>query len=275
MLGPNGSGKSTFFRIAATLLAPDEGSISVFGETSLAAARRSLGVVFQNPSLDGKLKVSENLAYAGRLYGLTRRAAHARAAELLERFQIADRARDRVEVLSGGQKRRVEIAKALLHRPRLLLLDEPSTGLDPQARRELAQLLDATWKTGTTLVLTTHLLEEADGFDDVVILDRGRIVARGAPHELKSAIGGGVIRLRAKDRVALEVRLRALGIQGKSVGDELRIETADRDLLERTAHSLLVELSDTVDSIEIGRPSLEDVFASATGRSFHRSGVGA
>lgn len=253
------------------MLAPDEGSLSIFGETSLAAARRALGVVFQNPSLDGKLKVRENLSYAGRLYGLTRRAAEARASELLERFQIADRARDRVEVLSGGQKRRVEIAKALLHRPRLLLLDEPSTGLDPQARRELAQLLEDTWKAGTTLVLTTHLLEEAEDFDDVVILDRGRVVARGAPSALKSAIGGGVIRLRAKDLVTLEARVRSLGLSAQRVGDELRIETSDRSLLERTAQTLLSHFRDEVDSIEIGRPSLEDVFARATGRSFHRS----
>ncbi len=166
LLGPNGGGKSTLFRILSTLLPPTSGSASVFEhdvERDAARVRESIGVVFQAPSVDKKLTVRENLLHQGHLYGLAGASVKTRIDDLLVRFGLSDRASDKVGDLSGGLARRVEVAKGMIHKPRLLLLDEPSTGLDPAARRELAeQLADVRDNDGTTILLTTHILEEAD-----------------------------------------------------------------------------------------------------------------
>jgi len=188
LLGPNGGGKTTLFRIISTLIAPTSGSVEVFGidvATQPAEARKKLGVVFQSAAVDPWLTVLENLRHHGYLYGLSG-ASLARGIErALERFGLTPRAGDRVGTLSGGLRRRVELAKALLPEPPLLVLDEPSSGLDPTARRELLQELrrlrdDA----GTTIVLTTHLIEEASASDRVGILHEGQLVAIGAPADL-------------------------------------------------------------------------------------------
>src|SRR5882672_8865134 len=211
LLGPNGGGKTTLFRILSTLVRPTSGSASILGLDLLrdtAALRSRIGVVFQAPSLDKKLRVRENLAHQGHLYGLAGSALRGRIDHLLIEFNLRDRAHDLVETLSGGLQRRVEIAKSLLHRPELLLLDEPSTGLDPGARIDLWQTLYRLRdQQDVTILLTTHLMEEAARCDRVAILDRGRIVASGTPEALRAEIGGEVVSARTKDATSLGERI--------------------------------------------------------------------
>jgi len=270
LLGPNGGGKSTLFRILATLLPPDSGTARVLGQDVTRApdaVRRRLGVVFQHPSVDGKLTVEENLRHHGRLYGLRGPELAGRIDALLLRLGLAERARDLVERLSGGLRRRVELAKGLLPRPALLLLDEPSTGLDPAARRDfLAELRALRDAEGVTVVLTTHHMEEAERCDRVAILDRGRVVALGAPDTLKASVGGDVLVVETPDAEALRDAVRArLGVVGTPVDGTLRLEHA-------RAHELVRELveafPDAVRSLTYGKPTLEDVFVQATGRRF-------
>ena len=188
LLGPNGGGKSTLFRIVATLLIPSAGTVRVLGHdvrTHSADVRRALGVVFQAPAIDPMLTVGENLQCHGLLYGIRGRELRERASEVLAAVGLQDRAADRAGTLSGGQQRRVELAKALLTRPRALVLDEASTGLDPRARLDLwDQLATLRERHGTTIVLTTHLMDEAARCDRVAILDEGRLIAMGPPAEL-------------------------------------------------------------------------------------------
>ncbi|MFQ5663578.1 MAG: ABC transporter ATP-binding protein, partial [Terriglobia bacterium] len=194
LLGPNGSGKTTLFRILATLLSPTGGRARIFGDDVTQhplAVRRRIGVVFQSPSLDGKLTAAENLRHQGHLYGLHGKELRHQVDEMLARINLADRRDERVEKLSGGLRRRLEIAKGLLHRPQLMLLDEPSAGLDAGARRDLRvylrQLRDL---HGVTVFLTTHLMDEAESSDRLGILDPGRLVGLGSPEALKKKIGG-------------------------------------------------------------------------------------
>jgi ABC-2 type transport system ATP-binding protein len=270
LLGPNGGGKSTLFRVLSTLTHPDEGSACVLGHDVVKephAVRSLIGVVFQNPSLDVKLKVRENLEYQGALYGLSGQELARRIDELLERFHLADRAEEIVEMLSGGLARRVEIAKGLLHKPRLLLLDEPSTGLDPGARRELwNQLVSVREEDGTSIILTTHILEEAEGCDRIVLLDRGRIVAEGSPEELKAEVAPSMISIRCGRPEELRVELgKEWGLDGRVVHDTVRIPT---DKGPEFVAELAEALGDKVRSIAIGQATLEDVFLARTGVDF-------
>jgi len=191
-LGPNGGGKSTLFRLLSTLLPLQSGECEILGfslRKQIAEIRERIGVVFQSPSVDRKLTVNENLLHQGHLYGLRGAELNQRRTAMLERFKLTDRVRDRVETLSGGLRRRVELAKGLLHRPRLLLLDEPSTGLDPAARSDMwGYLRELRDQEGVTVVLTTHLLEEADKADRIAILDRGQLVALDSPDALRSTL---------------------------------------------------------------------------------------
>ncbi|MDP7035286.1 MAG: ATP-binding cassette domain-containing protein [Planctomycetota bacterium] len=273
VLGPNGSGKSTLFSILSTLKQPDSGVVKVLGFDLLEspdAVRRSLGVVFQFPSLDKKLTVFENLWHQGHLHGLRGRGLRERVSSLLSRFGLGERHGERLETLSGGLARRVEIAKAMLHEPKILLLDEPSTGLDPRSRRDLADLLFGLGReSGTTVLLTTHLLEEADACSSVLILDEGKRVAMGTPDELKSQIGGGVITLESIELESLRKDLsQELRLEGKMVGTGLRFEVEDP---HEVARRLGEGFGERLDLITIGKPSLEDVFLDRTGRSFNGS----
>ncbi len=270
LLGPNGGGKSTFFRILSTLIAPSGGTALVFAHDVVreaAAVRTRIGVVFQSPSLDGKLTVSENLHYQGQLYGLTGKELRSRSTEMLERFGLGERSNDIVGELSGGLARRVEIAKGMLHRPRLLLLDEPSTGLDPAARRELwDQICSVRDSDGTTVVLTTHILDEAEDCDRVAILDAGKRIAFGTPSELKAEIAGDVVILDCADAAALAAEVRdAFGVKPEVRDRQLRFE-ADG------GHGLAVQIAQRfgsrVQAMTIARPTLEDVFLDRTGHTF-------
>ena len=270
LLGPNGSGKSTLFRILATLLRPTSGTAEILGHDVVRspwAVRRSIGVVFQSPSLDGKLSVRENLQHQGHLYGLRGAALVRRIDELLSWFGLGDRARERAETLSGGLARRVDVTKALLHSPPVLLLDEPSTGLDPAARRDLFAALDRVRRdSGTTCLLTTHLMEEAVRCDRVAILDRGAVVAEGRPDALTREIGGDVITLAAADAPSL-----AADIRGRFGGNVVAEDGAVRMERENGAEilpALLATFAGRVTSSTIARPTLEDVFFRKTGRAF-------
>jgi len=273
LLGPNGGGKTTLFRVLTTTLPPSSGAARVLGRTlpaESAQVRAEIGVVFQSPSLDKKLTVRENLMHQGHLYGLRGADLAARIAKNLDLTKIADRADELTESLSGGLKRRVELAKGLLHDPQLLLLDEPTTGLDPGARHDLwdrlAELRDA---RGTTSLVTTHLMEEAERCDRVGILDQGKLVALGTPAELRGAIAGDVVTVVPKSSARLTT-LRAdveklCGLQAKSVGGSVRVETPDgAGVVARILHAFAADVA----SVTVGRPTLEDVFLSKTGRRF-------
>jgi ABC-2 type transport system ATP-binding protein len=270
LLGPNGGGKTTLFKLLSTLLPLQRGEIHLLGRDvrrQPAAVRRLIGVTFQAPSLDRKLSVFENLACHARLYGLTGPSLTTRVTELLDRLGLSERARDKVESLSGGLARRVEIAKGLLHSPRLLLLDEPSTGLDPGARldlwRYLASLRD---DAGVTVIVTTHLMEEAERCDDLALLDRGRIVARGSPAELRRSLGGDCLTIRGPEPESLAADIsRQFGVSVRQLGGELRIDA-------QTDHSLLGRVLDAfgprIEAVSLARPTLEDVFVERTGHRF-------
>jgi ABC-2 type transport system ATP-binding protein len=270
LLGPNGSGKSTLFRILSTLLRPDGGAARVFGHDVVRephAVRRQLGVVFQQPSVDALLTVEENVLHHGRLYGLSGRALTTRVEEVLGRFALADRRRDRVGRLSGGLARRVELAKALVVGASLLLLDEPSTGLDPLARREfLAHLQSLRDADAVTVVLTTHHLEEAERCDRIALLDRGRIVALGSPDALKGQVGGDVLLVQAASPEVLQNGLRTrFGLEATLVDGMLRLEVAHGHAL---VPRLVEAFPEQVRGITYGKPTLEDVFVHLTGRRF-------
>lgn len=269
-VGPNGGGKTTLFKILSTLIRPTAGSAGVCGHdlaTEADGVRRSIGVVFQSPSVDGLLTVEENLQVHAALYGLNRRETAGRVSELLSALDLADRRADRVGVLSGGLRRRVEIAKALLHRPRVLLLDEASTGLDPDARLSLwAALSERRAADGMTVVMTTHLMEEAARCDRVAILDSGRIIARGTPAELSAEVGGDVIQVEASGLTALSGEIRSkFSIEAPVVDGVIRIE-------RREGHEFIPRLVEAfpgrIDSVSLRKPTLEDVFTRLTGRRY-------
>jgi ABC-2 type transport system ATP-binding protein len=274
LLGPNGGGKSTLFRILATILPPTAGTARVIGfdvRTQPGEVRRRLGVVFQHASVDGKLTVEENLRHQGRLYGMRGRGLGDRIDALLARFGLTDRRGDLVERLSGGLARRAELAKGLLPRPSVLLLDEPSTGLDPGARRDLLQYLrELRDEEGMTVVVTTHYLEEAERCDRVGVIDRGRLVALDAPAALTAAVGGDVVVVQPTDVGVLQDKVRArFGIEGVRVDGTLRLEHARGHELVR---DLVDAFPDDVHSITFGKPTLEDVFVRLTGRRLFADG---
>ena len=260
LLGPNGGGKTTLFRVACTLMPPTGGRVLVRGRDAVkeaAAVRRTIGVVFQSPSLDRKLTVAENIRHQGRLYGLSGARLAERSETMLARVGLADRAGERVERLSGGLRRRVELAKGLLHEPEVLLLDEPSTGLDPGARLDLWTYLR---DVGVTSLVTTHLMEEAERCDRLAILDAGKLVALGTPDELKATVGGEVITLEAREPEAL-----AKETGGEVVDGRVRIAATDGPA---DVARLLARFGERVDAVTLSKPTLEDVFIRATGHRF-------
>lgn len=280
LLGPNGGGKTTLFKLLATLLAVQEGTIRIEGRDlrkNSAEIRQHLGVVFQAPSLDKKLTVLENLTHQGHLYGLRGAPLQKRIQSSLELLQIPDRARDLVEKLSGGLQRRVELAKALLHQPRILLLDEPSTGLDPGVRIDLWKHLRSLNQTqGLTLLLTTHLLEEAEHCDRIALLDAGRLIAEGSPQQLKKEAGGETIRIETSspDSLADSIRQR---FQLECLRDGKVLHLQNLATSDSNRFGLLGDLAQTysseIESIGASRPSLEDVYRLKTGRAWKNPGA--
>jgi ABC-2 type transport system ATP-binding protein len=267
VLGPNGGGKSTLFKVLSTMLQPTAGWARVAGfdvERQAAEVRRRIGVVFQSQSLDRKLTVEENLRAQGHLYGLRGQALADRMEEVVSRLGLADRRKELVEALSGGLRRRVEIAKGLLHRPAVLLMDEPSTGLDPGARRELWRYIEELrGAQGITVLLTTHLLDEADRCDRLVLLHEGRLVVAGSPAELKARIGGDVVVLEVADPDEMRQRIEArLGVRAAARNASLRVEIGN-------GHRFITEVVEAfpgaIQSVALHKPTLEDVFLDETG----------
>ncbi len=270
VLGPNGCGKSTLFRLLSTLLPLQAGAVTVLGhdlKSEQNAIRRLIGLVFQAPSLDRKLTVAENIRLQAALYGLGGRELAKRLDELLDHFSLRDRANELTEKLSGGLRRRVELAKGMVHEPKLLLLDEPSTGLDPAARSDLWQYLRHLKSTqGTTIVLTTHYLDEADGADRLAILNEGKLVALGEPDELRSQVGGDSITIEAAEPGKLATAIQqSLSLTARVVEHAVRLEVPDG---HKWVARLVEAFPNEVKAIRLGRPTLEDVFIARTGHRF-------
>jgi len=275
LLGPNGGGKTTLFRILATLLAPDRGRAAIAGHDVVRephAVRRRIGVVFQAPSLDGKLTVRENMRHQGHLYGMSGAALDRRVDAMLDRVAMRARESERVETLSGGMKRRVDLAKGLMHEPDLVLLDEPTTGLDPGARLDLWQYLsDARAHDGLSVLVTTHLMEDAERCDRLLIIDRGRIVALGTPDELRESVGGDVIVAQSRDpqRLAEAVRERFHQV----------VEVVEATVRIRRARgpefvpALFEAFPGQIQAVSVGKPTLEDVFIERTGHRLWSAGA--
>lgn len=270
LLGPNGGGKTTLFRLLATLLPVQSGAIELLGlnvANQPQDIRQRIGVTFQSPSLDGKLTVLENLKHQAHLYGLSGQSAIGRINALLDQLGLADRRNDLAGTLSGGLKRRVEVAKSLIHGPRVLLLDEPSTGLDPGARHDLWEYLTRLrGSDGTTILVTTHLMEEAERCDHLGILHQGKIVALGTPDELRQSVGGDCLTIQTGAPAALAEKIGdRFQLTPRRVGDSLRIE-------RRAGHELLRDIvaafPDDISAISLAKPTLEDVFIARTGHRF-------
>jgi ABC-2 type transport system ATP-binding protein len=273
LLGPNGSGKTTLFRILSTLMVPSGGVATIRGfnvAKDPAQVRQQIGIVFQARSLDIKLTVEENLRHAGHLYGLSGKHLRARIADVLQRVALSDRAKDYVETLSGGMQRRVELAKGLIHSPAVLLLDEPTTGLDPGARLDLWQYLRMLRdEEGVTVLVTTHLMEEAEYCDRLAILSEGKLVALGSPEELKSTIGGDVVLFETESEHAaqsLAARMAARFAGTPAVlGNTVRLE---REHGHRLLTAVLDAFPGEILGVSVARPRLEDVFIQRTGHRF-------
>lgn len=270
LLGPNGGGKTTLFKILSTHLKPQVGSVHVFGHDAAREApaiRAQIGVVFQRPSLDPKLSVFENLFHHGLFYGLAGSTLRNRAAEVASWLGLEDRLSDRVEKLSGGLQRRVELAKALLPEPGLLVFDEPSTGLDPGARRRLwDDLQGLREEQGVTVVMTTHFLEEAERCDRIGILAGGRMIAEGGPGELKRSVGGDVMVIQTRSPGEVSEKLKAeLQLTPEVLDGQVRITVERGEELVSDVYRCLGELAD---SLTLGHPTLEDVFVAHTGQRF-------
>lgn len=268
-LGPNGSGKTTLFRLLSTLIPLQSGQVQIFDHQlpqELSAVRSQLGVVFQAPSLDKKLTVAENLQHQGRLYGLSSHELAERSQQLLTALGLFDRRTEMVEKLSGGMRRRVELAKGMLHRPRLLLLDEPSTGLDPGARADLWQYLHQLRSEGVTIVLTTHLLEEAERADRIAIMHQGKLVALDTPAALQASVGGDSITIRTElpEQLAEGIRNR-FDCEPTVIDGSVRLEQTDG---HQWISRLVEAFPEEIQTVTLGKPTLEDVFIDRTGHKY-------
>ncbi len=273
LLGANGAGKSTLFSILAGLLPAGAGKLLLDGEEVLPGARTlraRMGVVFQAPSLDAKLSAEENLVLGGQLFGLPRREARARAAALLSAAGLADRARDAAGKLSGGMRRRLELARALVHRPAILLMDEPTAGLDAAAFRQTWEALHALRRDeGLTVLLTTHRPDEAEACDRLAVLAAGRVVATGTPEALRSRVAGDVVTVEADDPAPLAAELAArFGVPARAGARAVHLE-------RERGHELVPRLVEAFPpgrfrSVSIRRPTLADAFLAITGEELER-----
>ena len=265
LLGPNGAGKSTLFSILCTLRKPSSGTVSVFGQDVVreqAAVRRRLGIVFQDPALAQQLSVSDNLALMGRLYGLSGRATRERTDAVIRQLQLEDIAGQRVARLSGGQRRRVELGRALMPDPALLCLDEATLGLDIDARHRFWSGVGGLAERGNTVFFTTHYMQEAEVASRIAMIDRGQIVALDTPARLKARAGGGRILLKTDDDDRALAWLREQGIAAEAGPPGL---VATEDDPAQVLPLLLRHIPARVERVEIREPSLEDAFFRLTG----------
>ena len=277
LLGPNGAGKTTLVRILATLLTPSAGWARVLGHDVVSASlsvRRRIGLAGQFAAVDGELTGRENVEMIARLYRLPPAQARARTREVLERFGLVDAADRRVSTYSGGMRRRIDLAAGLIARPPVVLLDEPTTGLDPRSRQELWRIVEELRHEGTTVLLTTQYLEEADRLAQrIALVDNGTIAANGTPSELKEAIGGNVLRIRAAhptDLAAVSTALADLGTGETPLLDaaagEIRLAVREPAASVEAIRRLDAERL-PVAAVELEQPSLDDVFLRLTGHA--------
>tara|TARA_A100001037_G_scaffold299312_1_gene324658 strand:- start:55860 stop:56795 length:936 start_codon:yes stop_codon:yes gene_type:complete len=271
LLGPNGGGKTTLFKILATLLPLQKGSVNIFNlglTDSPQEIRKFIGVVFQNPSIDLKLTVKENIIHHGRLFNITGKTLLHRMEKNLEHFNLNERKNDLAENLSGGLRRRLELSKTLITKPKILLLDEPSTGLDPAVRIDLStELKRLRREEKTTIVITTHHMDEAERCDRVGIIHEGKLIAKGMPEELKKEISNDIV-VKIETNIPKELQ--------NHISDKLRLNStiSDESLYINTTknndsiHKLYGLFSDQIQSITFSQPSLEDVFVQKTGHKF-------
>ncbi len=276
-LGPNGAGKTTTISILCTLLKLSAGSARVAGYdvvTQPSQVRSSIGLVFQDITLDDYLTGAENLKFHAVLYGCPPSQVKERTAPLLEMVGLVDRADQQVRFYSGGMKRRLEIARGLLHAPSVLFLDEPTIGLDPQTRLHIWDYVDELRvRESTTMFLTTHYMDEAERCDRIAIIDQGRIVAIDTPGALKASVGTDVVTIETADDAAARIQVReSLGVEGDLTDDGLRFKVADG---EAFVPRLFDRLETGVRSVNVRRPSLDDVFIEYTGRDIRDADVNA
>ena len=269
-LGPNGGGKTTLFLILSTLLHPDEGDVTIAGvsvKKTPNAARRKIGVVFQSNSTDIELTSKENLISQGHIYGLRGQKLRRRVEDLLTSFGMLDRRNDLVKTLSGGLRRRLELAKGLLHDPQILLLDEPTTGLDPGGRHDFWKYLERLRdEEGRTILFTTHLMEEAERCDELAVLNKGCLVATGTPATLKSKVGGDVIVVQTKSPQHLcDLIGTRFNCDPVIVGKTIRLELP---LGHQFVPKLIEAFPGQIISVTVGKPTIEDVFIRETGHRF-------
>jgi len=276
-LGPNGAGKSTTIQILATLLKPTEGTAVVNGfdiRNEPDKVRQSIGLVFQDPSLDERLTARENLYFHAMLYNVETTIMKKRMAEVLEMVELADRQKDQVKTFSGGMRRRLEIARGLVHYPKVLFLDEPTVGLDPQTRKRIWEYIHYLRdKEGLTIFLTTHYMDEAENCQRIAVIDHGEIVALDTPENLKSVIGGDVIKISTdNNEEVLPVIKNRLQVKAEKQGDYIAIQVEKGEIF---IPRLAVELKGRINSMVIKKPSLDDVFLHLTGREIREEGVNA
>ena len=276
-LGPNGAGKSTTISILCTLIRPTSGVAQVAGIDVLhdpSSVRARIGLVFQDPSLDGQLTGRENLEFHAFLYGLPAATRRQRIDDALEIVELTDRAGSPVLTYSGGMRRRLEIARGILHYPQVLFLDEPTLGLDPQTRNRIWDYLHAVrTREHITIFMTTHYMDEAEFCDRIAIIDQGKIVALGTPAELKTRVGGDVVTITTPDVAVAAEQLRSImHLESTQVDGTLRVEVDDSaSFMPR----LFSELTIPIAAVSARRPSLDDVFLKLTGRAIRGQESGA
>ena len=275
-LGPNGAGKSTTISILCTLLTPSAGTARVAGVDVVqdpARVRQRIGLVFQDPSLDDQLTGRENLEFHAWIYSVPAAERGPRIDEMLALLQLTERAGSPVKTYSGGMKRRLEIARGMLHQPQVLFLDEPTLGLDPQTRQSIwKHLNELRDNKGITIFMTTHYMDEAEYCDRIAIIDRGKIVAQGTPDELKAMVGGDVVTITSSrpDAAAAEIE-KVLGVTPIRDNGSLRMEVPDAKVF---VPRLVRELKAPVDTVTLRRPSLDDVFLKLTGHAIRDEEAG-
>jgi ABC-2 type transport system ATP-binding protein len=275
LLGPNGAGKTTVINILCTLSKPTSGKALINGfdvDHQQSQVRQCIGLVFQDPSLDDRLTALENLEFHSRVYNIPASLRKERIEQVLGMVELWERRRDIVKTFSGGMKRRLELARGLLHHPKVLFLDEPTLGLDPQTRRRLWDfILSLQQKEGTTVFLTTHYMDEAEYANHIAVMDYGKLIALDNPKGLKGMVGGDMISLSTVDDQKAQAELqKRYNIQARGDGEQLTFEIDNGD---RFIPTLIKELDTEILSISLRRPTLDDVFLKLTGRGLRDEAV--